>query len=143
MLVLTPVMEFNKRDDISGDADQVAKTYLKNASGKEFDEMKVLLTSMPTMPHMVMLAITFSSPIWSQLGSPVAGSYFTWTNQRSVLISSTNHRDNITKNVHSIIYRPFGLYGRYEGLKTYKQVLNWISVQEITIPNIKMYIGWY
>ena len=47
-------------------------------------------------------------------------------------------RDNITKNVHSIIYRPFGLYGRYEGLKTYKQVLNRISVQEITIPNIKM-----
>ena len=50
-------------------------------------------------------------------------------------------RDNTTKNVHSIIYRPFGLYGRYEGLKTYKQVLNWISVQEITIPNIKMYLG--
>ena len=53
------------------------------------------------------------------------------------------HWDNITKNVHSIIYWPFGLYGRYEGLKTCKQVLNWISVQEITIPNIKMYIGWY
>ena len=50
----------------------------------------------------------------------------------------TQYRDNITKNVHSIIYRPFGLYGRYEGLKTYKQVLNRISVQEITIPNIKM-----
>ena len=53
------------------------------------------------------------------------------------------YRDNITKNVHSIIYWPFGLYGRYEGLKTCKQILNWISVQEITIPNIKMYIGWY
>ena len=53
-----------------------------------------------------------------------------------------NYRDNITKNVHSIIFWPFGLYGRYEGLKTYKQVLNWISVQEITIPNIKMYLGW-
>ena len=49
-----------------------------------------------------------------------------------------NSRDNITKNVHSIIYRPFGLYGRYEWLNTYKQVLNRISVQEITIPNIKM-----
>ena len=47
-------------------------------------------------------------------------------------------RDNITKNVHSIIYRPFGLNDRYEGLKTYKQVLNWISIQEITIPSIKM-----
>ena len=55
----------------------------------------------------------------------------------SVIISITS-RDNITKNVHSIIYRPFGLYGRYEGLNTYKQVLNRISVQEITIPNIKM-----
>ena len=54
-----------------------------------------------------------------------------------------NRWDNITNNVHSIIFWPFGLYGRYEGLKTYKQVLNWISVQEITIPNIKMYIGWY
>ena len=52
------------------------------------------------------------------------------------------YRDNITKNVHSIIFWPFGLYGRYEGLKTYKQVLNRISVQEITIPNIKMYLGW-
>ena len=49
-----------------------------------------------------------------------------------------NNRDNITKNVHSIIYRPFGLNDGYEGLKTYKQVLNWISIQEITIPSIKM-----
>ena len=49
-----------------------------------------------------------------------------------------NYWENITKDVHSIIYRPFGLNDRYEGLKTYKQVLNWISIQEITIPSIKM-----
>ena len=78
----------------------------------------------------------------------IASKYFLWfysfdSVNNNILEPKFTCWDNITKNVHSIIFWPFGLYGRYEGLKTYKQVLNWISVQEITIPNIKMYIGWY
>ncbi|HCD53626.1 MAG TPA: hypothetical protein DEQ34_14355 [Balneolaceae bacterium] len=40
MILISVGTNFKTYDDISGDADQVAKTYLKNASGKEFDEMK-------------------------------------------------------------------------------------------------------